>query len=117
MHVPPQHTDHPTPPTTPNAPTDRPVATPPQVANHPLLASVGELLRGTPHQYTVVARPDGGPGDLPYHPTPILIRGAERRVDLRIDPDEQAGRPDGFFGGTHFVDAPDWAVSKASPYP
>lgn len=59
-----------------------------QVAEHPILASVREALiaRGLPARTEVDGRP-----------TPVLIRGAERRVAIATDPDPAAG-VEGIYG-------------------
>ncbi|MCW3053209.1 MAG: hypothetical protein JWN14_2379 [Chthonomonadales bacterium] len=60
-----------------------------QVAEHPALASLLEALPGAGIRPLTVE--DGVP-------TPILIRGAERRCSVATDRNEEAGRPRGLYG-------------------
>eukprot|EP01012_Entosiphon_sulcatum_P009914 TRINITY_DN15701_c0_g1_i1.p1 TRINITY_DN15701_c0_g1~~TRINITY_DN15701_c0_g1_i1.p1 ORF type:complete len:767 (+),score=115.82 TRINITY_DN15701_c0_g1_i1:73-2373(+) len=78
-----------------------------QVMEHPVLASVREWLKSeAADQARTVAE----------FPTPILMRGAQRYVELRIDRNETEGRPNGFFGEHHFVHAPLDAVRSAAKF-
>ena len=74
-----------------------------QVLEHPILASVREAWssEGLP-PYTV----DGD------RPTPVLVRGAERRCALDLAPNAAGGRPHGLYGNA-FARAPLAAVLDA----
>jgi hypothetical protein len=74
-----------------------------QVAEHPALASLREALLAQ--------------GILPFtvfggKPTPILVRGVERRVRIEIDPNPAAERPDGLYGN-NFARATPAAIERA----
>jgi Poly (ADP-ribose) glycohydrolase (PARG), Macro domain fold len=80
-----------------------------QVAEHPILASVKEML-----EVLVEDNTDYEPCTRDYThltpnpPTPILIMGAERRVSIDLSPDAEKGRPNGLYGN-RFREAP-WDV-------
>ena len=60
-----------------------------QVAEHPVLAALREaLLAEGLAARTIVDR----------HPTPVLVRGAERRVHIYTAPNAAEGRPEGIYG-------------------
>ncbi len=75
-----------------------------QVAEHPVLASIREALlaEGAVARTVVAGRP-----------TPVLVRGAERRVRIDTQPDAAAGRPDGIYG-RHFPSATTAVVARAT---
>ncbi len=75
-----------------------------QVAEHPVLASVREALlaEGAIARTVVEDRP-----------TPVLVRGAERRARIDTQPDAAAGRPDGLYGRSFPAATPD-VVAKAA---
>lgn len=74
-----------------------------QVAEHPALASLREALESG----------DGTPATIEHAlPTPVLVRGVERRVRIALNPDAAAGRPHGLYGN-HFARAELDAVRKA----
>eukprot|EP00998_Keelungia_sp_KM082_P011258 NODE_74_length_2818_cov_66.614270_g70_i0.p1 GENE.NODE_74_length_2818_cov_66.614270_g70_i0~~NODE_74_length_2818_cov_66.614270_g70_i0.p1 ORF type:complete len:924 (+),score=222.33 NODE_74_length_2818_cov_66.614270_g70_i0:284-2773(+) len=79
-----------------------------QVLEVPILGSVAEMLEAchSPHRRTLVA-------DAQLSPTPILIRGVDRRLELSIDKNEQAGRPYGMYGDDNFVEASTQGVVNA----
>ena len=60
-----------------------------QVAEHPALGALREALlaEGIPARTVERGRP-----------TPVLVRGVERRVAIATDPDAAAGRPHGLYG-------------------
>jgi hypothetical protein len=60
-----------------------------QAAEHPLLGSVREALLAA----GLSARTEDEQGG-----SPILVRGVERRLEVRTDPDRAAGRPEGLYG-------------------
>lgn len=74
-----------------------------QVAEHPLLASVREALAGLGLNTMTVS---GGKG------TPILIRNAERRLEISTSPDARLGRPSLY--GNQFARAPFETVLRAT---
>lgn len=69
-----------------------------QVVEHPVLASLREALVARGGRPRTVGA--GGP-------TPVLVTGAERRVDLRTEPDTAAGRPYGLYGNAFAAAGPD----------
>ncbi len=74
-----------------------------QVTEHPALGAVREaLLAEGLSTFTVE-------GD---RPTPILVRGVERRCRVRIDPNPAEGRPYGLYGN-NFARAPASAIRAA----
>lgn len=79
-----------------------------QVAEHPALGSLREaMLNAPPH-------PDLAPRTRDvFGPTPVLIRGVERRCVVDIEPDDAAGRPDGLYGARFGV-APPEVVTAAT---
>ncbi|HVP14943.1 MAG TPA: hypothetical protein VMS88_05330, partial [Terriglobales bacterium] len=74
-----------------------------QVAEHPVLACVREALLADGRSARTVEHSRG---------TPILVRGAERRIEISTDPDASAGRPAGLYGG-HFAAAPLSVIRRA----
>lgn len=60
-----------------------------QVLEHPILGSVREALESLGRACRTVTF---------SRPTPVLIRGAERRVRFATEPDRSAGRPQGLYG-------------------
>jgi hypothetical protein len=75
-----------------------------QVAEHPILASLKQSLDSTG---VITLTVEQG------RPTPILIRGAERRVAISTNPDPDQGRPAGLYGN-HFAAAPLETVQRAT---
>jgi len=75
-----------------------------QVAEHPALGSLREALL---HSGTEPRTAKEG------RPTPILVRGAERRCRIALDPNPQLGRPWGLYGN-HFGRASPEAVAQAT---
>jgi hypothetical protein len=76
-----------------------------QVAEHPSLASLREALL---HSSTVKpATVENG------RPTPVLIRGVERRCAIATDRNEAEGRPFGLYGN-HFSSAKPDVVERAT---
>jgi hypothetical protein len=75
-----------------------------QVAEHPILGSVREALlaKGLPAKTSEDAEA-----------TPILVRGAERRLVIATNPDADSGRPNGLYGNL-FAAAPWAAVARAT---
>lgn len=77
-----------------------------QVLEHPSLASVHEALRrNTRPEAKLLTIEDGSP-------TPILVRGVERRCALALDRNAAQGRPDGLYGNRFSRATPD-AVQRA----
>ncbi|MDY6782817.1 MAG: hypothetical protein SW833_09775 [Cyanobacteriota bacterium] len=75
-----------------------------QVAEHPALASLREaLLKAKIEPFTVEGT----------EPTPILIRGVERRCAIATNPDREQGRPLGLYGN-HFAKASAEAIAQAT---
>jgi hypothetical protein len=74
-----------------------------QVAEHPVLASLREALR---HENMSTLTVEDG------KPTPILVRGAERRVHVATNPSASAGRPGGLYG-SRFSQAREEVVREA----
>ena len=74
-----------------------------QVAEHPVLGSIREALRTLGDDAATV---DG------LRPTPVLIRGVERRVIVAINVNRPLGRPRGLYGND-FATAPDYAIIDA----
>jgi hypothetical protein len=61
-----------------------------QVAEHPILGSVREALLSM-KRVAVTCEPWGGP-------TPVTVRGAQRRCAIDTSPDPAGGRPRGLYG-------------------
>ncbi len=81
-----------------------------QVAEHPILGSLRECLcelELNDSNYGPYTR------DVNGSPTPVLIRGAQRRVEVSINPDIASGRPNGLYG-KEFADASEMAIKKAT---
>lgn len=79
-----------------------------QVAEHPALGSLREvMLHDQPHPDLAARTRDV------FGPTPVLIRGVERRCAVAIAPDAAAGRPDGLYGARFGV-APPETVTAAT---
>ena len=74
-----------------------------QVAEHPSLASLREALVGSDLPPLTT---EGG------RPTPVLVRGVERRCEIATDPDDEAGRPLGLYGN-RFARAAAGVVERA----
>jgi Poly (ADP-ribose) glycohydrolase (PARG) len=75
-----------------------------QVAEHPALGSLREaLLKAKIEPFTV----ESG------QPTPILIRGVERRCAIATNPDPDRGRPFGLYGN-NFAKATPEAIAQAT---
>jgi hypothetical protein len=73
-----------------------------QVAEHPALGSLREaMLNAPPHPQLAPRTRDV------FGPTPVLIRGVERRCVVDIAPNASAGRPDGLYGARFGVAPPD----------
>lgn len=66
-----------------------------QVAEHPILGSLKECISSLELQDSRF-----GPytRDVYRSPTPILIRGVERRVRVSVEPNAAEGRPNGLYG-------------------
>jgi len=75
-----------------------------QVAEHPILGSLREALRTVNDPALTV---DGG------RPTPITIRGAERRIAVATDANAAAGRPSGLYGN-RFAAASSEVIRRAT---
>jgi hypothetical protein len=73
-----------------------------QVAEHPILASVHEMLTKKSQMLTVEKE----------SPTPILVTGVERRVKIATDANAAEGRPDGLYGN-RFAAAKAEVIRKA----
>jgi hypothetical protein len=69
-----------------------------QVAEHPALASLREALLAAQIAPFTVERGE---------PTPILIRGVERRCAIATNPDPTKGRPNGLYGNNFAKVTPD----------
>ncbi len=69
-----------------------------QVAEHPALASLREALLAEQIAPFTVERGE---------PTPILIRGVERRCSIATNPDPIKGRPNGLYGNNFAKATPD----------
>jgi hypothetical protein len=77
-----------------------------QVLEHPALASLVEWLRASQDpRFRPVTEEDGAP-------TPVLVRGVERRCAFATDPDLLEGRPLGLYGN-RFAKAREDAVRRA----
>lgn len=74
-----------------------------QVAEHPILGSLREALKTSGIKPLTVEH---------GKPTPILIRGVERRCSISTSPDKSLGRPNGLYG-RNFGEASPEAVEKA----
>jgi hypothetical protein len=74
-----------------------------QVAEHPALGSLKEALLAGGHPALTVE--DG-------HPTPVIIKGVERRCRIATDRDLAAGRPRGLYGNA-FGQASEDVVRRA----
>jgi len=75
-----------------------------QVAEHPVLGSLREALLSAGRAALVVEA---------SAPTPILIRGVERRVAMATEPNVAEGRPAGLYGN-HFAAASTEAIRRAT---
>jgi hypothetical protein len=75
-----------------------------QVAEHPILASLREALLDAKIEPFTVERGE---------PTPILIRGAQRRCEIATNPDSVKGRPNGLYGN-NFAKATIDAIALAT---
>ncbi len=81
-----------------------------QVTEHPILASLRECLTSLEledSRYGPYTR------DKDSKPTPVLIRGAERRVSVSVDKNLDEGRPLGLYGN-RFRRAKEETIRKAS---
>jgi hypothetical protein len=74
-----------------------------QVTEHPALGALREALLATDTKPFTV--------DL-NEPTPILISGVQRRIQVATNPDASAGRPEGLYGN-QFTNADSGAVERA----
>ena len=81
-----------------------------QVAEHPALGSLKEMLTALASD-SADFRPQTRDED--GNPTPILIRGVERRVAISVEPNPKEGRPDGLYGNAFGRAAKD-AIRAAS---
>jgi hypothetical protein len=79
-----------------------------QAAEHPALGALREALldKGLEAVTTEGGR-DGG------EPTPVLVRGVERRLAIATDPNPEEGRPRGLYGN-RFARAPADAIVRAT---
>jgi hypothetical protein len=75
-----------------------------QVAEHPVLGALLEALTATDERTLTVQA---------NVPTPVLVRGAERRVRIAVDADASAGRPQGLYGNRFAAASPE-AVTRAT---
>lgn len=75
-----------------------------QVTEHPALGALREALRSLGARARTSE--DG-------HPSPVLVRGVERRCQVATDPDAAEGRPDGLYGNA-FARATREAVARAT---
>ena len=75
-----------------------------QVAEHPALGSLREALLAGGHK--ALTEENGAP-------TPVLVRGVERRVMIATEPDAAAGRPNGLYGN-RFAAGDESAVRRAA---
>ncbi len=75
-----------------------------QVAEHPALASLKQKLNAIGCDASTVDGPE---------PTPVLIRGVERRCHIKTEPDSQEGRPDGLYGNAFGLASED-AIRRAT---
>jgi hypothetical protein len=75
-----------------------------QVAEHPALGSLREALLQAKLKPLTVERGE---------PTPVLIRGVERRCAIATDPDPEQGRPFGLYGN-YFARATPEAIAQAT---
>jgi len=84
-----------------------------QVAEHPILASVKEML-----EELATENSDYDPCTRDYTnlspnpPTPVLIMGAERRLNINLTNNTEQGRPNGLYGNC-FREAP-WGIVKTA---
>ncbi len=74
-----------------------------QVAEHPALGALREALRAKHVECSTTER---------GHPTPVLIRGVERRCAMALDPNAALGRPNGLYG-QQFAKAGEATVKQA----
>lgn len=81
-----------------------------QVAEHPILGAVRECLCSLEIEDSRF-----GPytRDVNSSPTPILIRGVERRVEISVEPNNEEERPSGLYG-KKFGGASEIAIKNAS---
>jgi hypothetical protein len=78
-----------------------------QVAEHPALGSVREVMKAsTDEGMQPLTRTDTAP-------TPVLVRGVERRCAIAVDPDLLEGRPMGLYGN-RFARANADAIRRAT---
>lgn len=75
-----------------------------QVVEHPALGALLEGLRARGLNAVTV---EGG------QPTPVLVRGVERRCRVATNPDASAGRPNGLYGN-EFASATEAAIRRAT---
>jgi hypothetical protein len=75
-----------------------------QVAEHPALACLREAIVAEGHRAVTVEA---------NIPTPVLVRGVERRVRIDTTPDAGQGRPDGLYGN-RFGDADVETIQRAT---
>jgi len=75
-----------------------------QIAEHPILASLREALLATNQPAVTID------GDMP---TPVLVRGAQRRVAIATDANRLQGRPHGLYGN-RFADASPDIIRRAT---
>jgi len=81
-----------------------------QVAEHPSLACVREYLNAKREKdETFVPRIRDSQGKI----TPVLVRGVERRINVKTDVNPQEGRPKGLYG-SNFMNAEADAIKKAT---
>ncbi|MFX1238648.1 MAG: hypothetical protein ACFE8P_13145, partial [Promethearchaeota archaeon] len=81
-----------------------------QVAEHPILGSIRECLCELELEdlkYGPYTR------DVNSSPTPVLIQGAQRRVEISIEPSKIYGRPNGLYG-KEFSNASETTIKKAT---
>ena len=77
-----------------------------QVAEHPILGSLREALIKESGELRPITRDDD-------QPTPVLIRGVERRCSVDVSPNRWQGRPQGLYGNL-FAKATQKAIAKAT---
>ena len=81
-----------------------------QVAEHPVLGALKECLSSLELENSIF-----GPytKDVNSNPTPILIGGVERRVEISINPNKKERRPNGLYG-KNFKKANEEAIRNAT---
>lgn len=77
-----------------------------QVAEHPALASLREALLDKGINPLTVEN---------HSPTPILIRGVERRCSIATDPNPEQGRPYGLYGNDFALATPETIQQATQP--